>query len=787
MANYQSNRNKNNSVEEPGQTQSFASAKQEEKAQEQEASKKVAKTAAKGAAMYFAGPEGAQAVDLASKTKAGDMILNKGGEAISKNPALAKTAKKLDDSGMLDKADQGLSLAGSLVAGGTGGANAAQGTNMPNAAQASSGATDAGGSTSNVGGDSSFFGDGGSDSLNPFGKRKEKMGDENNDKATVDANDSVVEGKIEIPMSVKIFLIGLMPFFLLILFILIILAAIGGVTSDFKDAVGISQELNLPSGDYSVNDMTPEAKAYFQRVKEVQEEFAKQNKDVDALRLVAVYHVANYHDKFFGYDFMSKGRIREIANCMFDKDSTVYSEDVFKKNLTNALFKTYFPKADDSTRERYTNEVFDYISKYYQMIGYNPTSACAALGTCSYDIKGFYIYRKGNITKNINYTNLKVRLMQSGTANGHNYGGTFGLPLDGEELVDFEKYILGVAYAEIGSGAPEEAIKAQMVAARSYILARSTDMGGWRTIRQEGNNWVIQAANSTQDQVYCDPDKGCSSNDGQWGMIHSGLNHASGYKKPPLAANSRLRTLANETAGQVLVNSQGYVIYSGYLSTEQNQMSALANKGYNYKQILLEVYNSSNRPYGASDIQSMSCNNTAENCTNGVTGDFASWKQYQGPWVSVPMGTSGKTIKQIGCLATSVCMQIARSGVPTNIQGELNPGTFVQYLNSHGGFVAGGNFVWGSVSSVAPNFRYVGKSSVSGYSKDAKLSTLANLINQGYYVVAEVKGNTGQHWVAVVSINNGQILMMDPGSSSTDMWSQYNWANTSTFAYFRAG
>ena len=34
--------------------------------------------------------------------------------------------------------------------------------------------------------------------------------------------------------------------------------------------------------------------------------------------------------------------------------------------------------------------------------------------------------------------------MQCGSGNGHNYGGTFGQPLEGEELVPFEKYILGV-------------------------------------------------------------------------------------------------------------------------------------------------------------------------------------------------------------------------------------------------------------------------------------------------------------------------------------------------------
>ena len=54
-------------------------------------------------------------------------------------------------------------------------------------------------------------------------------------------------------------------------------------------------------------------------------------------------------------------------------------------------------------------------------------------------------------------------------------------------------------------------------------------------------------------------------------------------------------------------------------------------------------------------------------------------------------------------------------------------------------------------------------------------------------IYAEVKGNTGQHWVAIDAIAGQTIIMMDPGSSSTDMWAQYDWRNTSTFAYFKAG
>ena len=58
---------------------------------------------------------------------------------------------------------------------------------------------------------------------------------------------------------------------------------------------------------------------------------------------------------------------------------------------------------------------------------------------------------------------------------------------------------------------------------------------------------------------------------------------------------------------------------------------------------------------------------------------------------------------------------------------------------------------------------------------------------QGVYAVCEVKGNTGQHWVAIDAVEGSTIRMMDPSTNSTDMWGQYNWANTSRIAYFKVG
>ena len=149
------------------------------------------------------------------------------------------------------------------------------------------------------------------------------------------------------------------------------------------------------------------------------------------------------------------------------------------------------------------------------------------------------------------------------------------------------------------------------------------------------------------------------------------------------------------------------------------------------------------------------------------------------------MGDSGFNISQIGCLVTSISVQIARSGVQTNIN-PFNPGTFVQFLNNNNGFASGGNFLWASAQKVAPNFVYQNQISLSGMSKEQKLNTIKQYVNQsGVYVVAEVLGNTGQHWVAIESVEGDNIKMVDPSSDSKIMWERYNWANTSKIVYYK--
>lgn len=714
---------------------------------------------------------GGKSTEMAGKA------LNQANKMAPGGNQVQNSLNKMSESGASDKIGQAAAIKNGMSNGGSGGADAAS------KAGETANATEKASSTSSSSSDSS--GDGLGKGFGGGGKPKNWLddgSDENNEPQ--DPTDTMFEFQMKPETKAIMLLVAPLAGILLLFFA--ISGAVGGGVADFNDALGASGASGGETGNIVFTASDPDAQAFYERINNVKLKMQASGKSVDVLKVVAVYHVLNVNNNNYDYKYMTESVITDIANAMFS--GNVYDETTFKFNLTNGIFYKHFPRTTQSKRELMTEDVFDYIDRYYSFIG-TEGYGCAAAGACNYDIKGFYIPGAGNISKQMQISNLMVRLMECGSPYGN---GTYGTPID-QDMVPFEEYVAGVAYAEVGPSAHIEVLKAQMVMARSFALARPTGMGNalGKKLEQENNQWVLQISSCVADQVFCNINEGCSfmgGGDGQGGICRSGHVAGAVRTRDALAADHQIRTAMAATAGEVLVNDQGYIIQTGYLATEQNIMASLANQGMNYKQILLQVYNSGNRNYGAADIQKMACNTAGSaNCGTASSGPYASWKQYEGPWTNVILGNSGKTIRQIGCLATSVSILIAKSGVPTVLGDNFNPGTFVEYLSQNGGFVSGGNFVWASASKVAPSFQFVGRAYVSGYTKNQKLQKLTELMNQGYYVVAEVKGNTGQHWVAIDAIAGQTIIMMDPGSSSTDMWAQYDWRNTSTFAYFKAG
>lgn len=168
-------------------------------------------------------------------------------------------------------------------------------------------------------------------------------------------------------------------------------------------------------------------------------------------------------------------------------------------------------------------------------------------------------------------------------------------------------------------------------------------------------------------------------------------------------------------------------------------------------------------------------------------GEYTKWRQRGATWSNIKIGNTNSTIGDIGCLVTSISILIEKSGVSTPMV-PFNPGTFVEALNKKGGFDSNGNLQYAAVNKVVPEFKYVGKVNLRNKTREEKLATISQYYNQGYYLTVEVKGATegNQHWVAVTGINGNNIIIVDPASDRTDMWSAYEWGKTTQFNYFKA-
>lgn len=352
-------------------------------------------------------------------------------------------------------------------------------------------------------------------------------------------------------------------------------------------------------------------------------------------------------------------------------------------------------------------------------------------GTCKYDVG------------ESSYSNVKVRLYKN---------DRFELVYSDDRLIDFDKYILGVAYQEVGGGTDsisEQVFKTQAIAARSYALTRGKKMAGVKALQitEENGYTVVNIRQTTSDQAYCDPDEG---------YLPSGQlsNCSSGHLRLP--DDSPLRTWIKEVDGVVLVDSNGEVVNTPYIDKDQIAWRALAQSGMTSDEIILKHYNAAEKGY----TLNATCVKTSS--VEGAEG----WKQCDPRWGNMYVGS--KTICSIGCALTSISIQLARSGVQLNVSGEFNPGTFMQTHKSNGGF--SDNIITWNVSRIAPNFKLIASHEALFGTKENKIKTLKKYAANGEYIVLGVRHGVGQdigHYVAYNDSSSDEIFIFDPAGNTT--------------------
>lgn len=140
----------------------------------------------------------------------------------------------------------------------------------------------------------------------------------------------------------------------------------------------------------------------------------------------------------------------------------------------------------------------------------------------------------------------------------------------------------------------------------------------------------------------------------------------------------------------------------------------------------------------------------------GTTGNGAislavpNFKQTDSRWANVTLGTSGKTIRDIGCATTAIAMMESyRTGTT------IYPDAMSKKLS----YTSSGNVYWPS--------HYVTVTQENGY-----LARIYELLKQGRPVLfGAKKASGGQHWVVVHGFSGGNLtasnfLIRDPGSAS---------------------
>lgn len=219
---------------------------------------------------------------------------------------------------------------------------------------------------------------------------------------------------------------------------------------------------------------------------------------------------------------------------------------------------------------------------------------------------------------------------------------------------------------------------------------------------------------------------------------YSNGKHGYCHKDYLKAVSATPKTVA-VTSGRLNVRSGGSMSHKIVATLNKGDKVFVLSATDNWSKIL---YSANKIGYVSSDFLSQSYGKVAL--------DVLSFKQTDSRWAQVKLGSSGKTIGQIGCVTTAIAMiESYRSGkviYPDEMSRKLT-------------YSSSGNVYWPS--------DYVADTTQSGY-----LERLYGLVGSGKPVLFGAKTASGkQHWVVVTGFKGGDelsadgFMINDPGSS----------------------
>ena len=366
------------------------------------------------------------------------------------------------------------------------------------------------------------------------------------------------------------------------------------------------------------------------------------------------------------------------------------------------------------------------------------------------------------------------------------------------ETISFEKYIAGVALAEMGENYVDEAMKAQLIAVRSYTLTRDIDKYG---VGYDPTNNVIRMRACENDQVYWDYEKDIyrSANAVGNGVSKYSPEYTPAEGEMPwktalsVEKINQYESLVSTVMGEYAADAYGNVVHTPYVDTITQEFITLANNNAgtvngDYNAILMSVYPDIHT------IEKVDCITP----TYAVAGDYANWKQKNKlggeEWGNIKLGTgSGSTINEIGCYVTSTAILIAHSGVPTTIEN-FNPGTFAEALKSVKSPPSfGPTGLWinkDNIKLFVPSYISMSGNIPLTGTKQEKINTLRKEAEAGEYIIL-VKRNDA-HFMAMDNAGSAAtgwttIKVWDPAYNETDLFKTYTPSDITNYRILKLG
>lgn len=201
----------------------------------------------------------------------------------------------------------------------------------------------------------------------------------------------------------------------------------------------------------------------------------------------------------------------------------------------------------------------------------------------------------------------------------------------------------------------------------------------------------------------------------------------------------------------------------------QNEQGEYEIDNAKYKEFLKEFiekkyYLNKDKSYAMSNYKKnakVEVDNSSNSGNGEVKGEWQKWTQCGQSYSNTKLGSSNETVCSVGCLVTSISIQIARSGTILKVD-DFDPGVFAQKMT----FGSDGSLTSSDYSAIAPNFKYIARIDVSGFKQEQMIEKINSYTGDNYYFTIFGVPTTGgtQHHVAYLYAKDGNIYVQDPSS-----------------------